>query len=227
MKHCNLYLLFGFLAACPDPSATSSGIEETETQEATITNNGPSKMESDPNAARIDCATSECVDVVGSFNYTGSITGSLRIDVQKHREGAAPSLVHTDELQSIGEFSVKVPVNYGKILITGFIDKDGNGPTTDDPQGRLSVEVGAEAISGLQLEVKDDNPPPAADPTGQVPDKPPPGDGSPAPEGSPQPSEGGEQVNPAPAGGSEGGTPPNPEQAPAPGPNDGPPSDDQ
>ena len=167
-----VFLLSFSFTGCPDPSATSAGVEEDPTQnnsEASLANNGPSQQENDPNSAHFDCSVDDCIDVTGNFIYEGSPTGQIRIDVQKYREGAAPSLVHTDELKSLGEFSLKVPKNFGKIVVTGFIDKDGNGPTTDDPQGRVSLEVKEEPLTDVALEVKDDNPPPATDPTGQVP----------------------------------------------------------
>lgn len=169
--HLSYSILF-FLIGCPDPSASSSGVEEDPTKEQeniTIGSNGPSQQESDPNSARFDCNVDECLELKGTFQYAGTASGPIRIDVQKFREGAAPSLVHTDELKSLGDFSLSIPKNFGKIVITGFIDKDGNGPTSDDPQGRLSLEVKEEALSDLVLLVKEDNPPESNDPTGQVP----------------------------------------------------------
>jgi hypothetical protein len=169
---CHSLLAIIFLSGCPDPSASSSGVEEdpTKSQEnMSIGDNGPAKQESDPNSARFDCNVDECLELKGKFKYAGTAGGPIRVDVQKFREGAAPSLVHTDELKSLGEFSLSIPKNFGKIVITGFIDKDGNGPTSDDPQGRLSLEIKEEALQDLILEVKDDNPPESTDPTGQVP----------------------------------------------------------
>ena len=188
IRYSSLLLATIVFAGCPDPSATSAGVEEDPTQagtEATLGNNGPAQQESDPNSARFDCNVDECVELGGEFVYAGAPSGQIRIDVQKFRDGAAPSLVHTDELKKLGPFSINVPKNFGKVVITGFIDKDGNGPTTDDPQGRVSVEVGEKSETDLVLEVKDDNPPPATDPTGQVP-----GQNSPPP-----PSEGEKQEN--------------------------------
>ena len=195
----NLYhslLAITILSGCPDPSASSSGVEEdpTKSQEnITIGDNGPSQQESDPNSARFDCSVDDCLELKGKFQYAGTAGGPIRIDVQKFREGAAPSLVHTDELKALGDFSLSIPKNFGKIVITGFIDKDGNGPTSDDPQGRLSLEIKEEAMTDLVLEVKDDNAPQSTDPTGQVP-----GNNSPPPQNSqqaPQPEQQGANTN--------------------------------
>ncbi|MEC7987313.1 MAG: hypothetical protein VX278_19235 [Myxococcota bacterium] len=180
MKKITFILSLTLLSACPDPIESSNNTAEQK--EVVMENNGPSQMESDPNAARLNLKDGEGLTVQGSFKYTGTATGSKRVDVQKHRDGAAPSLVHTLEIQDDNSFSFQVPPDYGKILITGFVDKDGNGPTSDDPQGRLSLEVGAEAISDVVLEVSDDYTPAA-----------PPGGGQPNAEGQPgegQPGEG-------------------------------------
>ncbi len=220
MKNLILTLSFTLLSACPDPIEGNNS--SAEQKEVVMENNGPSKMESDPNAARLNLKAGEGLTVQGTFKYTGTTTGSKRVDVQKHRDGAAPSLVHTLEIQDDNSFSFQVPPDYGKILITGFVDKDGNGPTSDDPQGRLSIEVAAEAISDVVLEVSDDYTPAAPPGGGQPnaegqPGQPGEGQPNPAPEGQP-PADTTPGVAPAPEGGSNGGN--------APKQPDGPPADD-
>ena len=86
-------------------------------------------------------------------------TGLFGLDVQKVRKGSAPMLVHTLEMQSVDEFSFDAPKGYGSIIITGFIDEAGDGPSASDPQGRLSVEIGEESLTDLKIEVKSDNAP--------------------------------------------------------------------
>ena len=110
-------------------------------------------------------------------------------------------MVHTLEISDDNTFSFQVPPDYGKILITGFIDKAGNGPTPDDPQGRLSIEIGAEEQTGVILEISDDYTPPTP-PGGGAPEK-----NQPPKQGQPQdgePQDGGQPQN----GPSQGGQPP-------------------
>ena len=179
------------LAGCPDPveSGSVTGTSNTQDDPASINGNGPAQMESDPNAARLNLKEGEGLTISGTFQYGGSATGSKRVDVQKYREGSAPSLVHTIEISDDNTFSFQVPPDYGKILVTGFIDKAGNGPTADDPQGRLSLEIGAEAQSDIILEVSDDYTPPAGngtpEPTPPGQQQNPPSEGNPPPEGQP------------------------------------------
>ena len=72
----NLYhslLAITILSGCPDPSASSSGVEEDPTKSQdniTIGDNGPSQQESDPNSARFDCSD-DCLEFEG-YQYTNS-----------------------------------------------------------------------------------------------------------------------------------------------------------
>ena len=184
------------LTACPDPTETPSADGSAQVTTAPSNANTPSAaggFESDPNEARVDCATSECVTVSGTFNTSEDTTGTFRVDVQKVTQGSAPRLVHTLELQSGGDFSFELPKDFGNIVITGFVDQTGDGPTPDDAQGRTTLEVKAESVTGLSLDVALGNappPPPQPNADGQAdqgsptpadgtPENSPPSDGSP------------------------------------------------
>ena len=139
------FLSLGLLTACPDPNASSSGMETTTTA---TTGSDPSantgSQETDPSAARLSCAEGDenCITISGTLSFAGTASGSIRLDVQKVRTGSAPMLIHTMELQSIDEaFSFDAPKGYGKIIITGFIDEAGDGPSPNDPQGRINIEI--------------------------------------------------------------------------------------
>jgi hypothetical protein len=215
-----IILTFLTLLGCPDPIESGSATPSANAQEdpASINGSGPAKMESDPNAARLNLQDGEGLTISGTFQYGGTATGSKRVDVQKYREGSAPSLVHTLEISDDNSFSFQVPPDYGKILITGFIDKAGNGPTPDDPQGRLSLEIAAEAQKDVILEVSDDYTPPSPPGGGGAPEqnKPPqqgqpdgqPQDGQPQ-DGQPQDGQpqGGQPQDGQPQGGQPDGQP--------------------
>ena len=164
MRHLSLFccLSFAFLMGCPDPNASSSGMGNTSTggsSESATTNSG--SQETDPSAARLNCVEGDenCISISGSLVYDGTPAGSIRLDVQKVREGSAPMLIHTLELQEIGAFSFDAPKGYGKIIITGFIDEAGDGPSPKDPQGRTNVDIGEEAVNNIELLIKADNAP--------------------------------------------------------------------
>ena len=154
------FISFGLLIGCPDPNASSSGTnQEGATTGSAVGNTG--SQETDPSAARLTCTKDgeNCLEISGQMVYTGESTGSIRVDVQKVREGSAPMLVHTLELQSAGDFSFYAPKGYGKIIVTAFIDEAGDGPSPKDPQGRAQLDVQEEALTGLSIEVKSDNAP--------------------------------------------------------------------
>jgi hypothetical protein len=153
-------LALGLLIGCPDPNATSSGMETTAATGSDPTATG--SQETDPSAARLSCSEGDtnCITISGTLDYAGQAGGSIRLDVQKVRTGSAPMLIHTMELQSQEEaFSFDAPKGYGKIIITGFIDEAGDGPSPNDPQGRLNIEVGQDPLTKLIIEVKANNAP--------------------------------------------------------------------
>ena len=208
LRHTLLSTLL-LITACPDPTETPSADGSTQAATTPSNTNTPSSggnFESDPNEARVDCANSECVTVSGKFNTSNDTTGTFRVDVQKVAQGSAPKLVHTLELQSGGDFSFELPKDFGNIVITGFVDQTGDGPTPDDAQGRTNLEIKSESILNVSLDVALGNappPPPQPKADGQE------GGGTPNPtDGSPE--------NAAPAEGTPNDNPPV----------DGPPSDD-
>lgn len=166
-----LFLLLGFLTACPDPNATSSGTEANVNAGNAQQGATGNVQETDPSAARLSCAEGDenCITISGAMKYNGTPSGTVRIDVQKVREGSAPMLVHTLELQATNEFSFDAPKDYGKIIITGFIDEAGDGPSPKDPQGRATIEILKEDITALEIEVKSDNAPVQPKPPGDIP----------------------------------------------------------
>jgi len=168
-----LFLSLALLTACPDPNASSSGTEAningTDNSNSQGAANGV--QETDPSAARLNCAEGDenCITIAGSMKYDGTPAGSIRVDVQKIREGSAPMLVHTLELQATTDFTFDAPKDYGKIIVTGFIDEAGDGPSPKDPQGRATIEIKTEDITGIEIEVKSDNAPVQPKPPGDIP----------------------------------------------------------
>ena len=144
------------LWGCPDPVTAVEDNQENASQDEMKA--GPGNMETDPNKARMKVNPGEGVMVKGTFNYKGDATGQKKIDTLKPVEGRGPSLVHVEELQDGNDFSIEFPKNYGKVMLKGIIDKTGNGPSADDPQGTVTLQIEETPIDGVTLDVKDDNP---------------------------------------------------------------------
>ena len=158
------------LVGCPDPNASSTGLQTTTTDGTTTVS---SSQETDPSAARLNCPEEDtnCVKLSGKLVFEGTATGSIRLDVQKVRDGSAPMLVKAEEASADGAFSFRVPKEYGKIIITGFIDQAGDGPSPQDPQGRSQIIVAGEDILDIQIEVKADNAPVQPKPPSEKPEE--------------------------------------------------------
>ena len=58
------------------------------------------------------------------------------------------------------------------MIVTGFIDEKGDGPSPKDPQGRVEIEVAEVALTDLTLELRSDNAPSIPTPPDQQPNTP-------------------------------------------------------
>lgn len=143
----------------------------------------------------------------GTFSYSGAKSGSHRIDFLTMPAGTPPVLVHALTLDAPGEWSIEAPKDFGELYIVAFIDQAGDGPSPDDPAGRLAapLEIASTPLTGLSIELTDD-----ADLGDLAPNAAAPPDGSGPP--------------PTPGKGPEGDTPPEGAEAPAAEPGDAPPA---
>ena len=151
-----------------------------------------------PDDARFNVGDGEGVELAGTFQYEGDASGRMQIDFLTQENGGPPKLVHTLQMDKVGDWSTRVPKNYGTVHIVAFIDKAGDGPSSDDPAAKSDgpVAIAEEDISGLDLILQDDpdlgtctpgggggQPSGEPPPDGPPPDGPPP-DGPP-PDGAP------------------------------------------
>lgn len=188
-----------------------------------------------PEAARFTVTDGEGVTLSGTFEYTGTKTGQLRIDFLTMDAGSPPMLAHALSLEDKGEWKVDAPKDFGDVYVVAFVDQKGDGPSADDPAGRLkdAVKIGSTDVTGLKLVLTDNadlgdlapgtaGPPPGAgDPALAVPPdqggKPGEGTAMPSGEGTPMPGAegatpmpGAEGATPMPAGGAAGAPTPMP-----------------
>ena len=227
-------LVAAFAVACPDPNPTGAYTEAGGG--AVVSGSGGGGASSAPsgtrpNDARFKVGEGEGVQLTGTFQYDGDASGRMQIDFLTQENGGPPRLVHTVQVDKLGEWKTRAPKNYGTLHIVAFIDKQGDGPSSDDPAAKSDgpVAIAEEDITGLDLILTDEpdlgtftpgggggqangEPPPDGPPAdGPPPDGPPP-DGAPADGGSPAPD--GAPPQPG-AEGSQPGSDPTPADAPA------------
>jgi len=99
----------------------------------------------------LNVTAGEGVKLSGTLEYSGSVSGTVRMDLLS-KDG---QIVHIMTLEKLGAWDVEVPKDYGAMKISAFIDTDGNGPSAYEPTGEDTVTVGAEAVSGVTITLKD------------------------------------------------------------------------
>ncbi len=117
------------------------------------------------------------VEVSGTVRYDGDADGTVRLDVLTLEEGQPPALAHTVQLDRPGGFELDVPKSYGDIHVVAFIDLAGDGPSPGDPAGAVSVDVGDEDLSGVEILISDEPDLGDLTPGAGTEGPPPPGDG--------------------------------------------------
>ncbi len=229
-------LVAGLAGGCPDPNPTGAYTEAGGNTVSTgggggntVSGPGGGPAGTRPDDARFKVSESEGVALTGTFQYEGSASGRMQIDFLTQESGGPPRLVHTLQVDKPGEWKTRAPKNYGELHIVAFIDKEGDGPSSDDPAAKSDgpIAIGEADITGIDLILTDDpdlgtfTPGGGGQPSGDPqPDGPPP-DGPP-PDGPPP--DGPPPDGPPPDGPPPDGPPPDgpPPDGPPP---DGPPPD--
>ena len=228
---------------CPDPNPNGAYTEAGGAASSSASVGGASSAPSPggaggsgtrPDDARFKVGEDEGVALEGTFQYEGEASGRMQIDFLTQESGGPPRLVHTLQVDKIGPWKTRAPKNFGELHIVAFIDKEGDGPSSDDPAARSDgpITIAEADVTEVNLILTDDpdlgtftpggggqpsgSPPPdGPPPDGPPPDGPPP-DGPP-PEGAPQegsPPDGA----PTPEDGAPDAAPPAPEGTAAPAP---------
>ena len=93
----------------------------------------------------------EMVGVAGIV--VASSAGSMDLDLWQVDPSAPGSRTHLGKIpiEGPGPFSIEVPIGFGKLQIESFRDLTGDGPSVDDPFGRVACDVGQEPVSELEL----------------------------------------------------------------------------
>jgi len=117
---------------------------------------GAGTGEGRPDHAHFEVKEGEGVTLSGSIAYDGDSEGAVRLDFLVQDEGTAPRLVHAESLSSTGPWSIEVPQDYGELHIVGFLDPDADGPSPTDPAASITITVGSEPLTDLELTLIDD-----------------------------------------------------------------------
>lgn len=196
------------LTACPESSPPPpSGDPATGAADAvgrTVDDAGAGPAGQRPEDARWELAEGEGVLISGTVTYTGSKQGSVRMDFLTQEGNQPPNLVHAAAARALGEFSVQAPKEFGKVHIVAFIDAAGDGPSADDPAATVSLEIGAEPIANIALELSDTPELGALTPGADPPPPEPPPEGAMGGSGEPGAAEGAAAPPADPAAGSAG-----------------------
>ncbi|GDX79599.1 hypothetical protein LBMAG42_14100 [Deltaproteobacteria bacterium] len=109
-------------------------------------------------SAKFDVKPGEGVKLSGTISYSGSKTGPIHIDFLSPGEnGSFPGLLASMTIEKAGPWETEAPKGLGKVGVVGYVDVAGDGPNDGDPAARISglVEVGSDAIAGLDLALSD------------------------------------------------------------------------
>lgn len=152
-----LPLLF-LLTACPDPTA-GQGPKGPEMGGAPP--GGGASGPVHPGATSFQVAPGNGVKVSGVVRYTGTKTGTLRLDFLRSAAapGRFPELLHSMTMDKPGPFEIEAPKNTGLVGIVAYLDVDGNGPSVGEAAGTPTageVDIKDAAVLGIDIELKDE-----------------------------------------------------------------------
>ena len=105
-----------------------------------------------------DAEEGKSVTLSGTVAYTGTATGTLRVDFLRQTDNtSAPTLLDTITLTAPGPFSVQVPKDLGAISIVAYLDSSDNGPDADEPSAHTdgNITIGQADVTGVDLNLSD------------------------------------------------------------------------
>ena len=151
------------LCGCPDPSSPADGTTDGAGggQGAGPGGGGGGGGGAQPppmGMAKFDVAPGEGVKLSGTIAYSGTKTGAVHVDFLRAPENSSyPELLHSISIEALGPWEVEAPKGTGKVGIVAYVDIAGDGPNDGDPAARVPglVDVGQEAILGLDVTLSD------------------------------------------------------------------------
>ncbi len=92
--------------------------------------------------------------LAGTLTFDGEVDGDLRVEIlQSGGEGMGPQLLHAITLDEMGPWSITAPEGLGEVSIVGYLDRDQNGPSPEEPNALIEsgVVIGKADITGIEL----------------------------------------------------------------------------
>lgn len=98
------------------------------------------------------------ITVSGTLVVDEGVTGTVDIDCfsPSADDPNKKDLVNKVKVHQPGAYSMKVPKDFGKLILEAFIDSDGDGPDDSDARGEYAgnpLIVGAEDLTGIDIEL--------------------------------------------------------------------------
>jgi hypothetical protein len=97
----------------------------------------------------------------GTLTFDGEVDGDLRVEIlQSGGEGMGPQLLHAITLDEMGPWSITAPEGLGEVSIVGYLDRDQNGPSPEEPNALIEegVVIDKANITGLHLVLTEKDP---------------------------------------------------------------------
>jgi len=148
--------------AAPDPAGGPAANAEVGFGQG----EAPSMDEIGQNRFQVNSGTG--VKVSGTLSYEGAKKGAILLQVvtlksdpdralreNQQADKRYVDLLHNQTLNGTGSFEVLIPRNTGEVALIAFMDERNDGPSSSDAAGMLSLEVGTDAMSGLELALSD------------------------------------------------------------------------
>jgi hypothetical protein len=153
-------LPFLLLTGCPEspenlPDGSPAPITDGAPGVAPTSPDSPGGSIPDPSSTQFEL-NEKSVQLSGEIQYNGKKEGVVLLQVLTMQENQPPQLLHHEELEGLGAFSLSPPANLGPARLICFLDVDGDGPSPTDPAVMQKVEVKSVDQTNLTLLLLDD-----------------------------------------------------------------------
>ncbi len=160
MQTCARFLPFLLLTGCPEspenlPDGSPAPITDGAPGVAPTSPDSPGGSIPDPSSTQFE-ETEKSVQLSGEIQYKGKKEGVVLLQVLTMQANQPPQLLHHQELEGIGPFSLSAPANLGPARLICFLDVDGDGPSPTDPAIMQKVEVKSTDQTNLTLLLLDE-----------------------------------------------------------------------
>lgn len=95
------------------------------------------------------------IQVSGTIEYAGSITGTRNIEALQNPKGSDHPILLVQQALSNTTFKIEIPENTEAITLMAYIDINLDGITDDDPRGYYKITTTQENIDNIHIEILD------------------------------------------------------------------------